>query len=678
VVRLSYDPPQWNEHRRSVRFHAKVEVDSDETLRALTRASSDTFRITSIVHKSKERKKPHGGQEGARVLSARITSAFSKSAGGRVRLSKHGVSDKDLDLIVEKAQAMEELRLLDLRHNEISNVGAAQLVQLAERCSSLIRIDIEGNPVERHWHGALEGKTAANALQCKSASWDPLRGLCGRPLGDMGASTVAKVIESPRGPLLPVLGIAKAGIGATGAHAISTAMLSGSPTARSIKLLEVYSNATTGAWAEAFAPVIKNSETLESLDLGGNGIDDAGCALLAQALKHSTLCELHLDYNKISDTGASLLLEAVPSSRLHTLWVHGNLVSLTAMRRLASSVALNRERLMPRPTESDIRDALWKRVQTIDTSFADDAPENMATLGSETACKAKLNEKLASAAIESYEEQCPSHAASATGQVVVASILMCKNNESVRSIALGVGTRFVDSLLFLGGPEDNERVKDSHAEVIARRCFVRFLLAHVALFDQGSPRSIFTVALDEEELLSLKPGLSFHLYTSVAPCGTASSAGLALGQFYRKGGGQTCTPWEPGYRKSCTDKILRWCANGLQGKSLLARIQPVTLDSVVVGRRWSQRCAQVLPCSSGTTLLPSQELRDDGNKRGDSDLCVAWTLGEKAELYDGKTGLHIDTRPTRISRWWMGQEAHTVLARAVEWSKEATSKSTNG
>lgn len=106
-------------------------------------------------------------------------------------------------------------------------------------------------------------------------------------------------------------------------------------------------------------------------------------------------------------------------------------------------------------------------------------------------------------------------------------------------LGMGVGTKFLSSELLKKETESptqayGSRVRDCHAEVLARRAFRRQLsLCMIREIEESTNRAKETCEqyppilerLDGENTATtfrLKPGVSLHMYTSSAPCGNAT------------------------------------------------------------------------------------------------------------------------------------------------------------
>ena len=84
-------------------------------------------------------------------------------------------------------------------------------------------------------------------------------------------------------------------------------------------------------------------------------------------------------------------------------------------------------------------------------------------------------------------------------------------------VALGTGTKCINGEYL---SDSGLAVNDCHGEVIARRALVRFLYSQLDLIAKGQGEvSIFERKSNGK--FTLKPGISFHLYISTAPCGDA-------------------------------------------------------------------------------------------------------------------------------------------------------------
>uniref|UniRef100_A0A182SFR4 tRNA-specific adenosine deaminase 1 n=1 Tax=Anopheles maculatus TaxID=74869 RepID=A0A182SFR4_9DIPT len=208
-----------------------------------------------------------------------------------------------------------------------------------------------------------------------------------------------------------------------------------------------------------------------------------------------------------------------------------------------------------------------------------------------------------------------------------------EKTENIHVVALGTGTKC------LAGNElspSGERVNDSHAEVLARRAFLRYLLEQIENALSDGKESIFEKQTPEASgKLSLKDGHSFHFFTTHSPCGDASifeierdhafsspkkprmeqtdeetnvgccistteedkrPVGMTGGKLLQPDSEhgdlmmQTVGPvrTKPGrgvrtLSVSCSDKLARWNVLGVQGSLLMLLLdRPIYLESVVL------------------------------------------------------------------------------------------------
>jgi len=202
-----------------------------------------------------------------------------------------------------------------------------------------------------------------------------------------------------------------------------------------------------------------------------------------------------------------------------------------------------------------------------------------------------------------------------SGRKVVACMIQENSYNNIKFVvALGSGNRCITGeRLSLEG----KVVNDSHAEIVCRRAFQRYLYSQVECSFENK-HSIFEQKMNGPA--KLKDGISFHLYISTAPCGdgalftpqsNAKSTSSTLRDHYptfsskvhgilrskiEDGEGtipieiRTSEPSFDGILRgerlrtmSCSDKICRWNILGLQGALLSHLIEPIYLDSLTLG-----------------------------------------------------------------------------------------------
>ncbi|GIY56339.1 tRNA-specific adenosine deaminase 1 [Caerostris extrusa] len=188
---------------------------------------------------------------------------------------------------------------------------------------------------------------------------------------------------------------------------------------------------------------------------------------------------------------------------------------------------------------------------------------------------------------------------------------------------------------------------DSHAEILARRGLIKFLMyqMHEVLHKNDSEVLCYN---EKEKKFNLKCGISFHLFVSHIPCGDAAiflknsklhrlhawkSKFNASIDIYRTGAkcvqGELQDPKGPGqnfhvigvlrtkpgrgdptWSMSCSDKIALWNICGIQGALLSCLLtKPIYLSSLIFGKcPFDAKAVQraVIERLSDVTSLPSE------------------------------------------------------------------------
>lgn len=203
---------------------------------------------------------------------------------------------------------------------------------------------------------------------------------------------------------------------------------------------------------------------------------------------------------------------------------------------------------------------------------------------------------------------------------VLSCVLKYQSNiNDLEVVSLGTGTKCLGSdALSLKG----DVLNDSHAEIMARRGFLKYIYSEMLQETKGGSVFDFDVAIKR---FRLKDNISFHFFTSHSPCGDASIAPLApcgenqeepaakkpkrikSADFRNNIGSMTgaklitidddkdlmeqivgAIRTKPGrgtrtLSVSCSDKIARWNIVGIQGALLDSLLwQPIYLDSITI------------------------------------------------------------------------------------------------
>ncbi|KAM9844972.1 double-stranded RNA-specific editase B2-like [Aulostomus maculatus] len=215
---------------------------------------------------------------------------------------------------------------------------------------------------------------------------------------------------------------------------------------------------------------------------------------------------------------------------------------------------------------------------------------------------------------QKYSELTGSHlSTSHSRHKVLAGIVMTRGFDprSAEVVSLATGTKCLDSD---GVCNRDYTVTDCHAEVIGRRALVRFLYSQLELLlrqpADAEEKLIFVPSKSCGGGFRLRDDVLFHMYVSSSPCGDARlncpyeatatypSRRVRCHLRVKVDGGEGTLPvtpqranqkWKglspgkPLIAMSCTDKLAKWCAVGLQGALLSHLLEPVYLHSLTVG-----------------------------------------------------------------------------------------------
>ena len=198
----------------------------------------------------------------------------------------------------------------------------------------------------------------------------------------------------------------------------------------------------------------------------------------------------------------------------------------------------------------------------------------------------ELGERIAKCCFDKFNELSARGKPSANEWTHLAAFLSidCSNNQ-IDILSLGTGTKC------LGGQVEERGTNgcllhDSHAEVIARRAFIRFLYEQI-LEHNTNNQSILIQQKEKEYIWN--ESLKICLFVSYSPCGSAAflsdpikrpkleHKSLNSSLYFKPGKGHQTTSL------SCSNKINRWICQGLQG-SLLDQIiiKPIRLSSLII------------------------------------------------------------------------------------------------
>lgn len=287
---------------------------------------------------------------------------------------------------------------------------------------------------------------------------------------------------------------------------------------------------------------------------------------------------------------------------------------------------------------------------------------------------------------------------------VLAGIVMTQGDledESgeVKVVTVATGTKCINGeYISMNGAV----LQDCHAEVVSRRCFKDFLYGQLELWQKGRGQESVLEEREDGRGFRIKPGIKFHLYISTSPCGDGrifsphelldSSEPLPADRHpNRRVRGLLRTKIEAGegtiplrlgpvmqtwdgvlhgqqrlLTMSCSDKLARWNVLGLQGSLLSLFIEPVYLESVVLGSlyhpghmqraMWGRLEAQLAlkedgPFQLHRPLLGAISSPESRQVNKSPNFSINWTVGcEGPEVVNASTGKAEDGQVSRLSK----------------------------
>ena len=200
-----------------------------------------------------------------------------------LNLSNNNISDVGASLIAQAIEKHSTLKVLNVSHNKLSDDGVSDISICLRRNNVLQRLDMSENQIA--------GK---------------------------GAYEIATLIEKNKS--LKVLDISYMCISDDGVTEISRCLKENN----SLLELNLSLNKITSIGAEEIAKALEDNSTLRILNITGNKISDNGASAICTCLKDNhCLQELYMSEIDISGEGAACIADAIEYNKcLHTLHLH--------------------------------------------------------------------------------------------------------------------------------------------------------------------------------------------------------------------------------------------------------------------------------------------------------------------------------------------------------------------
>lgn len=131
-------------------------------------------------------------------------------------------------------------------------------------------------------------------------------------------------------------------------------------------------------------------------------------------------------------------------------------------------------------------------------------------------------DSVAKLCIEKYNSLKKTGKPTAREWTVLSGIILKNTDGSLSLVALATGTKCLGESELINSSEEERgsRLSDSHAEVLTRRAFIRYLYDQIDLTLSGSDNIIFK--RNDKNNIELNSNISFHFFSNQTPCGDCS------------------------------------------------------------------------------------------------------------------------------------------------------------
>ncbi|XP_073515897.1 tRNA-specific adenosine deaminase 1 isoform X2 [Phyllobates terribilis] len=135
--------------------------------------------------------------------------------------------------------------------------------------------------------------------------------------------------------------------------------------------------------------------------------------------------------------------------------------------------------------------------------------------------RSEAADEIAALCYDHYRTELPKRGQPDTGKewTLMAAVIQVESVPGTKKVvAMGTGTKCIGQSKLR---KTGDVLQDSHAEIIAKRSFQRYLLHQLSLALSGSRDCVLVPGSDANKW-ALRPGVSFVFFTSHTPCGDAS------------------------------------------------------------------------------------------------------------------------------------------------------------